>query len=249
MTDIFRDDDRGLSEVIGYVMVFALILTGVIFISTMGLSSLEDIRSNEQIDNTERAFDVISQNIADIYQRGAPSRTTEIDLGSGRISLGSPIVMNISNESTVITEKRISPIVYTVDEDSIVYAGGAIFRTRDDSGVVLQKPPIIVNDDGIHVTLVGTRTRETNTLGGGTARIRAVKSYSRLAAYDTQGTHDTLWVNVTSPRSSLWEEAMDGPQMTCYSGSDTPTDVVACRYSYPDTVAVSVVMIDVSLSM
>jgi hypothetical protein len=244
-----RIDDRGLSDVIGFVLVFALILAAVIFVSTSGLSQLEGIRSNEQIDNAERAFDVIAENLADVYAGGAPSRATEIDLASGSLSLGAPITMNVTNGSSTLVQQEITPVIFKGEgEARIVYAGGAIFRTRGDGGVVVRDPPVVVSPDGVHVTVVGTRTRNAKTVVGGTVRLRSERSSAFLAVY---GTEDTLWVNVTSPRAEQWETALEGPGVTCVSGGATPTNVVACNLATggtPTNVAVSVVRIDVSIS-
>lgn len=252
MADQRRLDDRGVSEVIGFVLVFALILGTVIFVSTSGLSGLEAVRSAEQVDNAERAFDVVAENIAEIYRHGAPSRTTEIDLASASLSLGSPINVNVSNGSRVLSDQDITPIVYGEGGDEhIVYVGGAVFRTRDGSGVVLRDPPIRVTDQGMALTVVGTRSRTEDSVAGGTVRLRAERSNARLKAFDTTGAHGTLWVNVTSPRWELWEQALDEPRVDCLSGADTPTDVVACEvYSggAPDRVAITLVQMDLELS-
>jgi len=242
-------DDRGISDVIGYVLVFALILGAVVIVSTTGLSELADIRTNEQIDNAERAFDVIAENLGDVYASGAPSRATEIDLASASLSLGTPITMNVTNGSTTLLRQQITPIVYEGEARSrIVYEGGAVFRTQDDSGVVLREPPVITAPDGVHVTVVGTRSRQADSVTGGTVRLRSERASAFLAEY---GTEDPLWLNVTSPRWEQWETALQRPGVSCLSGGATPTDVVACNLTAsgaPTRVAVSVVRIDVSIT-
>ncbi|QGN07483.1 hypothetical protein Hrd1104_09300 [Halorhabdus sp. CBA1104] len=243
-----RLDERGLSDVIGFVLVFALIMASVVFVSTSGLTALADIRTNEQLDNAERAFDVIAENLMDVYAGGAPSRATEVDLASGSLSLGTPITMNVTNGSATLVEQQITPIIFRGEGDAqIVYAGGAVFRTRDTGGVVVREPPMVVSSDGVHVTVVGTRARNENTVSGGTVRLRSEQSSEFLAVYDTE---DTLWVNVTSPRAEQWKAALEGPAVTCVSGGATPSDVTACELTggTATSVAVSVVRIDVSIS-
>lgn len=71
-------NDRGVSDTLGFVFVFAIILSTVAVVTTIGMAGLQDTRDVERVNNAERAFDILGDNMEDIADRGAPSRATEV---------------------------------------------------------------------------------------------------------------------------------------------------------------------------
>jgi len=70
----FGSDERGVSDVVGYVLIFSLIVATVGVVTTVGFSTLEDRQDAERVNNVERAFDVFANNMENVYRDGAPSR-------------------------------------------------------------------------------------------------------------------------------------------------------------------------------
>jgi len=211
-----REDDRAVSEVVGFTLVFALILSMVALVTVAGFNDLEDVRSFEQSENAERAFDVVGDNIADVLLRGAPSRATELKLTDAQVYTGDPIVINVTanSSSTNNISKNVysvRPIVYEPTGDAnretqIVYAGGTVFRVQRDGGRVVQEPPFVINDSRVVLPIAATFSSSTQSIGGSTIRLRVISTSRRLQAYGVNESYDNISINVTSPRSELWEE-------------------------------------------
>ncbi|MFC7136780.1 hypothetical protein ACFQRB_10335 [Halobaculum litoreum] len=82
---------RAQSDAIGFVLVFSLIVLTVGTVYAAGYPALQDLRSDEQLENMERAFEVLDDNVDDMAREGAPSRATEIKLnGECSRSTGPP---------------------------------------------------------------------------------------------------------------------------------------------------------------
>ena len=113
--------NRAVSEVLGFILVFALVTTTMSFVYVSDLASLEERRDAERIDNAERAFDVLADNVEDIYRRDAPSRATEIRLAEARLRLA---------DSTEIT--------ISVVNGSNVTVSGSTLEADDGSGNTLE---------------------------------------------------------------------------------------------------------------
>jgi hypothetical protein len=88
-------DDRGVSEVIGFVLVFSLITMTIAIVSVTGIGGLQDAQQAEQVNNVERAFDVLDDNFDEIQRQQAPNRTTELKLVDGSIGLGEEIEITV----------------------------------------------------------------------------------------------------------------------------------------------------------
>ncbi|MEA5386913.1 hypothetical protein VB779_07480 [Haloarculaceae archaeon H-GB11] len=92
--------ERAVSEVVGFALVFSMIVAMVAIVTLGGMGQLQSARDFEQANNAERAFEVLADNLADVHQRGAPSRATEIDLEHAQLFVGDPVTINVSGEDT-----------------------------------------------------------------------------------------------------------------------------------------------------
>jgi len=234
-------DDRGLSEVLGFALVFALVVSTVILVAIIGFGSLEETRDAEELNNAERAFDVLADNMADIYEEGAPSRATEISLQSAQLQVGDPIMMNVTaiNESggSEVNQFPIDPIVFKSGDSRVIYAGGATFRTQGGNGLMIGEPPLVNASDNLLLPIVQNRHRGAITsTSGQTVRVRAVSRQRRpVPGFNEDPTdHQKIILNVTSPRADLWETYLaEQQQLSC----DRPReDNVRCTVDDPESV-------------
>ncbi|WP_335999380.1 DUF7289 family protein [Halorientalis halophila] len=230
------DDERAVSDVLGFVIVFSLVATTVAIVSVTGLGILQDARDDEQVNNAERAFDVLADNMADIHQEGAPSRSTEIKLDGARLEVREPVEINVTGVDPGGDNPNVSyysePIMYAGNSGtSIVYEGGAVFRDSPDGGVVVEDPPFRFDDGRIVVPIIQTQNKGNATsVSGGTVRIRgegAVRSPIR-DFLQRQTDYDAVIINVTSPRYDLWQR---------YLERDADAD---CEVTRPETVECSI---------
>ena len=78
--------DRSQSDVLGFVFVFAIVVSTIGLVFATGFTGLQDARDFERVNNAERAFEVLRDNVGDMIYRGAPSRVTEIKLASASLA-------------------------------------------------------------------------------------------------------------------------------------------------------------------
>jgi len=231
--------DRAVSEVVSYVLVFGLVVSAVGIVSVSGLSTLQDVRDDEQIENAQRAFDVLADNLADVHRRGAPSRATELSLGEAQLSTGDNVTMRVrvksSTEPTRSEAWRLRPIVYTGSENrKLVYEAGAVFRiSTGGNGVRVHDPPFVVNRDRVLISIPGTNRPDRQAISGTTVLVRGVGQGQEVAFNGTAT--DITSVNVTmdgTERADLWKQYFNESGFTCsLSGSDR----VECEYT-PGTI-------------
>lgn len=229
-------DERGVSDLIGFVLVFALIAAVVSIVSLAGLTALEDARDAQQTDNAELAMEVLSDNVADITERGAPSRATEISLSDASLTLADPIQIEVRDptgppEESFLTAQtfNVRPIVYDDGDTELVYVMGAIFRAERRGGTVVQPWSPVVSADRMLVQVVstGSATDELQLIESSTVLVRANGNQRVVAAADETGAYEDIWINVTSPRRDLWKRMLDGhPAMDC---STAGPETVECE--------------------
>lgn len=219
-------DDRAVSEVVGFVLTFSLITMTITIVFTAGLGGLQDAQRTEQINNVERAFDVLDTNVQEVQRQEAPSRATEMRLSGGRLGFGEPTSITITihidgNSESTTVETR--PLVYTNGDTEIAYELGAIVRTEDGGSVMLTDPGYVLNDDRSVVPLLITTkpSDQTAISGHRTVLVHGSHQHTDLLVPSTT---DKVTVMVESPRVDAWERYFDRTAERRGVGSVSRTD-------------------------
>lgn len=257
---MMRDDqDRGVSDVIGFVLVFGLVATTVAVITVGGLDSLQEVRNAEQSNNAERAFDVLGDNMEDVFTEGAPSRATEISLTRAQISMTSEITVNVTWEDTSTpgsgsySTSTVTPIVWesTSEADAnVVYSLGAVIRDDPgEGGTVIREPPFILQKERVVIPMVRTWVDQPVSYTGSTVRVRGKATQRSVINRSTDGSYDRLWLNITTPRADTWQQYLDRKSMTddCTVYDTSDGDKVGCEFETPSEVYITGHQIRVSI--
>ena len=226
--------DRGVSEVLGYVLVFALVtgIIGVVFAT--GFSGLGGAQHEEQVQNIERAFDVLADNIDDLSGGDAPSRATEVKLAGGSISTGEAVTVLVEAENTsdsadnVSHSVQVEPIVYEDgDGTSIVYTTGAVLRAESSGAVMLRDPRWVVRPDRSVLPLLNTGGSGGGAAGDGAVLVVAQRQSRSLGDPLVAEGGATVRVNVTvtSTRAEAWKRYFEAQGFNAFDGDATDDDV------------------------
>ena len=239
-----------MSETLGFVLVFAIIVLSVGTVYAIGMTGLQDTRDAERVNNAERAFDVFADNVGDVVTGDAPSRATEVKLADARVYAGDPVTVNVSGTTAhgkFGLEYELVPVVYDAGGDTrLVYVGGAVFRTEREGGVVLTGPPVILDSSGVVFPIVQTRTRSQSIGGSTTILLRARAADREVLLGRQDGGHDVT-VNVSSPRADLWRRTLSTyPDVDCSSDENNTETLASCTVTDADQVYVTVTRVDVA---
>lgn len=242
---------RGQSEALGYVIVFALIVGTVSFVTVTGLGELRDIQDAQRDESVLAAMDILADTVDELVVAGAPLRETELKLGGGDLSFADPVTITVSGHKSGETEPNFSyavttrPLIYDGGTGhQIVYNAGGVFWQSQSSTSMTNGPPLLVSPDGSTVTIVQTRRGgETAALGGtSTVLVRAHRVVADL--YQVNHTATEVTVHIDSPRADAWGRQLD--ERAGVSCSAPAAGEVSCAYT-TDRVSMSVVRIDLIL--
>jgi hypothetical protein len=245
--------DRGVSDTLGFVFIFALVMSTVGLTFTFGYSGLQDTRDFERLNNAERAFDVMGDNFDDMVRRGAPSRATEVKVADAQLALADTTTVNVTvTNATGATQSvryDIQPVVYEAGDGRIVYSNGAVFREDPGGAVVVRHSEFVLREERVLLPIVHTRgAGETASVGGTTTvlvRATSPEGQRQSFGFDVARTEpqSAVMVNVTSPRPAAWERELGRyDDANC----DVYGDTVSCTVSNPDRVYLREILIDIS---
>ncbi|MFC6991872.1 hypothetical protein ACFQH3_08965 [Haladaptatus sp. GCM10025707] len=227
-------DNRAVSEVLGFILIFSLISLTIGVIYVTGLGGLADTRDAERVNNAERAFDVLAHNMEDISEHGAPSRATEVRLADAQLSVNEEVEIQYTFiDQSGVTEPTslpvvIKPIVYDSQTGTdIVYEAGAVIREQPDTARMVREPGFVFDEDNptnrnpLFMIVQTTSTTNQDIGGSKTVRVRAIHESTVVESTGSNGPY-TMKVSVTSPRFEAWESYFEGK---CNDVTTTDTTV------------------------
>jgi len=200
-----RHDDRGVSELVGFVIVFGIIIGSVGILYMTGFSAMGAVQEQEQTRNAERAMDALAENLNDIVE------TEGVEYRSGEMSLRQGTLSSTDNETTVAVDvpgegwmNASGTLSYKSGGTEIVYEGGAVIRSTESGGWTVRAPPIRCTDDTAIISLVQLDVDETAVSASGTRAISATHTDTTLNRTDARVT-----LKIASPRTGAWERSLD----------------------------------------
>lgn len=225
-----RPTDAGVSDVIGFVIVFGVVVVSITLMYTFGLGALKDIQHGEAMENSERAFDVLADNMADMHTQRAPGRSTELQFGRGELSTTGRVAVVVNVSDGPQRDYQVTPISFRSQETGFHYATGAVVRTERDAAAIVTEPPFTFGEKRVVLSVVDTSAQgETTSLGGGTIRVtgqRQGQTELALAATDVS----TVNVSITSPRHEAWARYFR--QEGCETvTTDRASETVTCEFA------------------
>ena len=243
-------DRRGVSETIGFVFVFSLIVLTVGVVLTVGYGGLQDARDAERVNNAERALDVFADNLEDVTHRGAPSRGTEIRLAEATLGSGPPTYINVTGLNGGSPEfftgnYSTDPVVYGSEDTQIRYAAGGVTRVQSGGSSMLVPPEFVLSQGHVVIPIVQLSVEDSTVAGSQTVLVRAERNIREVVVSDDGGV-DTLRVNVSTPASAAWGSYLRGQGLDCIEQGGGDRGKQICELE--DVERVTVVWFEIGIS-
>lgn len=205
--------ERGVSELVAFVLSFSMIIVSVGILYTGGFSVLNDIQDAEQTENAEQVFLAVSDSFSELQQGQAPKRAGALDLDVGAtITVVNQSSINVTVPGTGFAEEyKTRSIEYTLGKRTVAYENGAVFRADQGGSVMLGEPPEFYCSNRTNVGVVSITTLQTKrgvSLSAGTVTLTGIKRANTLVFPDNRtGPSVTNVNNVSVNLSSRYEPA------------------------------------------
>jgi hypothetical protein len=252
-------NNRAVSEIIGFVLVFSLILGTITIVYVGGLSGLDDARNAERVNNAERAFDVMANNFQQMGRGDAPNRATEIKLADAQLSTS--INRDISVDGSELSSPAsANPVAIRYDapgDTRLVYEYGAVIRVDDGKAIMRREPDFIFIDDTIVVRFISLRGANQGVGGSSsTALVRAEQKQTEVLVNRGSTTDLEMSIQTHPDRTDVWTAYLTeqmteatGTSPSCTENTITSETVeVTCTGGSVSDLAVSRITIDVTLT-
>ena len=252
----FLKSESAVSEVIGFILIFSIVMLAISAIYAVGYPTIQSSKENAQFQNMEQSFMVLQSNINTVAFGQAPVRTLKTSLGGGSLTvypseyLGEEHITVRNTTGTPIWEGTIGAIEYEKNGRSIAYVGGGVWEKYPaGSAIKLSEPRIFVHEDNgnktVSVSIINI-SGELSSVGGEGATAVTVRSKTSPSPLNIIYSPGTVTINVTSYYADAWERYFEG--MAFDNVSKTGDDTVKATISGVDTLIVNEHVIEVEVS-
>jgi hypothetical protein len=216
-------DERAVSDTLSFVLVFALVISGVGIVSVFGMSSLTDAQEGVNAETAERGFVVLAEDVDDIERGRSPIRTSDIALTDAVLAVtGGPAVEVRVGGSPFAETVPLGALEYRTDQSVVSYVGGGVFRTQAGGTAVVSAPSVRCTASYATVSLVRLTAEGSESVGGGTARVAVTHAETRLAFPETRTPQTVTNVSLTTT-DKRWGRSLAAQPGWTATAADTHT--------------------------
>jgi len=154
--------DRGISDLIGFVLMFSIIAGSVSVIYLVGFDTLEDFSDSEDLETADRAMRGVAESFEDIHRQSAPERSIDVGVGGANLDLlDSSLQIEVNGSSGSKLERIVTTNTLVIKQDgaqqAVAYESGALFRTGGGGSIIRHRPVFQCGDDAAILSVVRLR--------------------------------------------------------------------------------------------
>jgi hypothetical protein len=231
-----HSDRRAISDVVAFVLTFAVIISGVGIVSIGGFDRLTEFTNEQEVDNSERALEAAAATVDTLHRNSDTYREFDLTLSGGTVVFNQTSLtiesdgLNLSEFGTGKDENetmiRINALEHRFDlsdkDPAIVYEGGGVFRTGTTRPGY--KPSFSFEDDTAIISLVNLTTDST---------IGRINDFERDVVIQPTGIPDSSPVSADN-QLTCFNARLENQQRLYETEDVSDLEIDASGTAYPD---------------
>lgn len=215
------NDERAVSETVGFILIFGIVVISMGFIYTMGYPILQSSMETSIFESTEQSFIVLQSNMKMVSYDQVPVKNLKLKMHSASLSS--------TNQSSITIEydgKKLSyptgEIEYRKDDNVIVYENGGVWkRYYSNNGIMVSDPHIYSSTlNGKDITTIGVVSISGRSSSGGNSIVNLNMKHNSSTLTRTSDPVDVT-IKINNTYASVWKEYLEGEGFTVTNFTDS----------------------------
>ncbi|MUV89107.1 hypothetical protein GJ629_03655 [Halapricum sp. CBA1109] len=215
-----RGDDRAVSGLVGYMLVFTIVLTSGVVLTTAGLTALLDSGESGLSPTTERDIQRVDSGVGSLVD-GGPRREVWLGLDGGRLAYGDrySVTVSVGDGNGSTPEDRIEatgrPLTYAAGGSRATYGSG--LAATGEGATLRERPRIRLSDSQavLDLSVFEQASRSPSVVSGSDVPVvlerTGAETLERAAdTADGAAAERTVTVTVDGPLARAWGTYFEG---------------------------------------
>jgi len=200
---------RGVSEVVGYLITFGIVVAVVGVIYATGMPVVDETQDKSAFQSMETSFATLQGNIKKVAFGQSPLRTMKFNLVKGSIGANDHAGNITVNGQTF----PFGNIEYTIGTRKVVYELGAVIESTPGGSIIISDPPIFNSSGEVFISVINVSG--DFSAGGGMAEMQIGGSdglYNVTRDTHVYNSSDSVTIqdiNVTGDYSVAWTRYLE----------------------------------------
>lgn len=136
-------DNRGVSEILGFVLMFAILTASIGIVVTFGFGHIEQVQEAEEMRGARNGMIALAESFGDVQQRTDLSREAGLSLGGGNLDFEeSRLTVEVDGNTY---QRDVWALEHRLNDNRVVYEGGGLFVGA--GGIVDRQPALSCDPD------------------------------------------------------------------------------------------------------
>lgn len=202
----FLNSEDAVAEVLDFVTIIGILVVSLSIIGLAGYPVLKSSQETRYIENTRQSFVVVAENLNKIGLGQAPSKSLELKMYGGSLSVTRDSWINITAENSTDTitlvDQQMGNIESTIGDTVVAYEGTGVW-IKYPSGVILNPyKPLITNQSNVIVIPIIKISGNYSVAGTGINRLRA----NGVPDVSYYGNVNNLTIRITGDYVEGWRD-------------------------------------------
>ena len=213
--------DAAVSETIGFILMFAIVVISMSFVYVMGYPVLQSNMDSSIFESSEQNFIVLQSNMKMVAFDHVPVKNMKMKLYSSSLATTNESQISIQYDTNIVHHYP-GGIEYYKDDNLLLYENGAIFKRYHPRGEVMVSEPRIYSStmNNVNITTIGLIMVDGNSGIGGSSIVNVNMQHNISSLIRTDDTVNVT-LSMNSSFASLWKDYLEDIGFTTATYTDT----------------------------
>ncbi len=212
--------DRAVSETVGFILMFGIVIISMSFIYVMGYPLLQSNMDTSVFESAEQSFIVVRSDMKMVAFEQVPVKVMKMKMHSSMLLFDNSSSIVIRYDGNTLNYSTGS-IRYVKDDNELIYENTAVMKSYSQGGDLMVSEPSIYSTsiDNVNITTFGiVRARGTGSLSGSSI-VDLRMQHNSSSLIKTDGITDVN-LTINSDYATLWNEHLQETGFTTTSLTD-----------------------------
>lgn len=206
-------DARGVSNTLGFIVLFSIVLASIGIVGTVGFDNLQTARDGTVELNAANSMENIQETVQGLRADNTTLRSVLLRTGGGTVRPDTQprrVRVDIGDDGSFELDRQTRPLVFEFQDTELVYEAGAVVRVEGDGQFPVAAPEWSERPNSVILPVISSSALEPDrSVSGKTIAGFFQKTDASLIERSTTPESVRIEIETTPQRAEAWRSMVD----------------------------------------